>query len=39
VASFLKAMERRPEKYEGREDGEHLSARTPLGSFYTDEPM
>ncbi|TLZ44309.1 MAG: aromatic ring-hydroxylating dioxygenase subunit alpha [Methanobacteriota archaeon] len=39
MASVLKAMERHGEKYVGREDGEHLSARTPPGSFYTDEPI
>ncbi|MGI0149710.1 MAG: aromatic ring-hydroxylating oxygenase subunit alpha [Thermoplasmata archaeon] len=30
-------MARAGEKYVGRDDGEHLAAKTPPGSFYTDE--
>lgn len=32
-------MTRTGEKYVGREQGEHRSARTPPGTFYTDEPL
>jgi phenylpropionate dioxygenase-like ring-hydroxylating dioxygenase large terminal subunit len=38
-AGLFEPMVRVGGKYVGREDGDHLSARTPPGSFYTDEQM
>lgn len=36
---FPDSMAKASGKYVGREHGEHLSASTPPGSFYTDEPL